>query len=81
MIVEAVQWTGLNRVEGVTVFHFECADGEEHAPHGRIETLEGPVYASVGDWIITGINGERYACKPDVFAMTYEPVDAPEPRR
>jgi len=37
-----------------------------------IETLEGPLKADVGDWIITGIRGEKYPCKPDVFDKTYE---------
>ena len=40
-----------------------------------IETLEGTMHASVGDWIITGVNGEKYPCKPDIFAKTYEPVE------
>ena len=39
-----------------------------------IHTLEGVMHASPGDWIITGINGEQYPCKPDIFAKTYEPV-------
>jgi hypothetical protein len=39
-----------------------------------IETLEGNMRASIGDWIITGINGERYPCKPDIFEKTYELV-------
>jgi hypothetical protein len=41
---------------------------------GVIPTLEGPHIASPGDWIITGVKGERYPCKPDVFALTYEAV-------
>lgn len=40
----------------------------------RIQTLEGPLAVSPGDWIITGIRGERYPCKPDIFAATYEPA-------
>ena len=40
-----------------------------------IQTLEGVMHASVGDWIITGVNGEQYPCKPDIFEKTYEPVD------
>ena len=40
-----------------------------------IHTLEGDHHASVGDWIITGVNGEQYPCKPDIFAKTYEPVE------
>lgn len=42
-----------------------------------IETLEGVMHASPGDWIITGVKGEQYPCKPDIFAATYE--DAAEP--
>jgi hypothetical protein len=40
-----------------------------------IETLEGVMKANVGDWIIKGVKGELYPCKPDVFEMTYEPVE------
>lgn len=39
-----------------------------------IETLEGIMHANAGDWIITGVNGEQYPCKPDIFVKTYEPV-------
>lgn len=42
----------------------------------KIPTLEGEMMASPGDWIITGVKGERYPCKPDIFEATYEPVDA-----
>lgn len=37
-----------------------------------IQTLEGPLRAAPGDWIITGVRGEQYPCKPDVFERTYE---------
>lgn len=40
-----------------------------------IETLEGTMHANVGDYIITGVKGERYPCKPDVFEATYEEVN------
>lgn len=40
----------------------------------KIETLEGAMTASPGDWIITGIKGEKYPCKPDIFAATYDAV-------
>ncbi|QFT84968.1 hypothetical protein FIU88_08265 [Halomonas sp. THAF12] len=49
---------------------------EEGNPEGRvvleIETLEGVMQASVGDYIIRGVQGELYPCKPDIFAATYE---------
>ena len=40
-----------------------------------IPTLEGDIKASIGDYIIRGIKGEYYPCKPDIFEMTYEPVN------
>jgi hypothetical protein len=42
--------------------------------HGWIDTLEGGHIVCPGDWIITGVKGERYPCKPDIFAATYEAV-------
>ena len=41
----------------------------------EIETLEGTMKANKGDWIIKGVKGELYPCKPDVFEMTYEKVN------
>jgi hypothetical protein len=43
--------------------------------HGWIDTLEGGHIVCPGDWIITGVSGEHYPCKPDIFAKTYEPVE------
>jgi len=43
--------------------------------HGWIDTLEGGRTVCPGDWIITGIQGEYYPCKANIFADTYEPVD------
>lgn len=43
-----------------------------------IHTLEGDMKASVGDYIITGVHGEQYPCKPDIFEETYEPMDDAE---
>lgn len=42
--------------------------------HGWIDTLEGGHNVCPGDWIITGVKGERYPCKPEIFAATYEPA-------
>jgi len=58
-------------------------DGQNKCPHcgnimhdhGWIETLEGGHIVCPGDWIITGVKGEHYPCKPDIFDMTYEPVE------
>lgn len=40
-----------------------------------IHTLEGDMLASIGDYIITGVDGEKYPCKPDIFEKTYELVE------
>ena len=48
---------------------------EPENPKLKISTLEGVMEASVGDWIIQGVNGEFYPCKPDIFDKTYEVVD------
>lgn len=40
-----------------------------------IHTLEGDMKADIGDYIITGVKGEQYPCKPDIFEQTYEPVE------
>lgn len=42
--------------------------------HGWIDTLEGGHIVCPGDWIITGVKGEHYPCKPDIFEQTYEPA-------
>lgn len=47
------------------------------SPHRvMIPTLEGDMICEKGDWIITGVQGEQYPCKDDIFRATYEPVDA-----
>ncbi len=43
--------------------------------HGWVDTLEGGHIVCPGDWIITGVKGEHYPCKPDIFEATYELID------
>lgn len=73
--IEAVQWTGENLLE---VLNF-CSSCFSYERHGQkvltISTLEGNMNASHGDFIIKGVKGEFYACKPDIFEMTYDKVD------
>jgi hypothetical protein len=45
--------------------------------HGWIDTLEGGHIVCVGDWIVTGVKGERYPCKPDIFALRWEDASVP----
>jgi hypothetical protein len=50
-------------------------EGVEFDEHGvNVETLEGTMHASPGDWLIKGVQGELYPCKPDIFEATYEPA-------
>jgi hypothetical protein len=51
----------------------------EGRPTLSIETLEGVMTASLGDWIIKGVKGEFYPCKPDIFEATYESAEAEMP--
>ena len=69
--VEAIQWfePGDERAIGAPVLSTPSTSG-----HPYIPTLEGPMQVTPGDWIIRGVLGEFYPCKPDVFALTYEPA-------
>lgn len=76
VVIEAYQWTGDNgsEIEKFTDYHVVPS---KHLVEGNkltILTLEGPITASVGDYIIKGIQGEFYPCKPDIFDLTYEEV-------
>ena len=81
--IEAVRYTGDN-ADDVKAFIGHATVEQKALPGpGRgmtegivIRTLEGDMKASVGDWIIRGVQGEFYPCKPDIFEATYEPVDA-----
>lgn len=72
--VEAVQWTGDNYEE---MRHFLPFDVRRFDTDGlHIRTLEGDLYAAPGDYIIKGVKGEFYPCKPDIFKQTYSPAEA-----
>lgn len=81
VVIEAFRWTGGPDQEEDPVWAVEAIkDGRMYyqggpEPYMTIETLEGKMRAHVGDWIIRGIKGELYPCKPDIFAATYEPAE------
>jgi hypothetical protein len=80
IVVSAVQWTGdeesLNRIKAMGCLDLRLAqDLGNGATALIIPTLEGDHRANPGDWIICGMKGEFYPCKPDIFEATYEPVD------
>lgn len=53
-------------------------DAEKCTEKTIIQTLEGDIVANPGDWIITGIKGERYPCKPDIFKASYQTLSGME---
>lgn len=81
VVIEAVQC-----FPGVKIDGLHIVQGEPSVDYGSgilgeqvlIKTLESNAFVvSRGDWIITGVKGEKYACKPDIFEMTYDPVAEP----
>lgn len=89
VVIRALQWTGDNYTEILNFCdeaefqhqvrkHKHVFTGESEILEGielTIETLEGTHEASIGDYIIEGVNGEFYPCKPDIFEKTYEEVN------
>lgn len=74
VIIEAVIWTG-NNIDEVKELAKSAVENIIFVNNNLyIETLEGNMNASVGDYIIKGIAGEFYPCKPDIFKQTYETV-------
>lgn len=74
VVIEAIQWTGDNHDEIAFLGHVNRGAIQRVDRALPIKTLEGEMLAEVGDWIIRGIKGELYPCKPDIFAATYEPA-------
>ena len=86
IVIEAVQWlddgdhdavmSAVKRHDGVIFCHDHiCVDGGAgYTRTFAIPTLDGSHEVTPGDWIITGVQGEHYPCKPEIFAATYEEV-------
>ncbi len=80
VIIEAVQWwfgdghPAVQAVDDGSISDTCKHCGKDYRTHGWIQTLEGGHIVCPGDWIITGIKGEHYPCKPDIFEASYEPV-------
>jgi hypothetical protein len=73
VVVDAVQWRGDN-YEEIVAFVGAKIRSNPLRRQVVIQTLEGDHVASAGDWIIRGISGEFYPCKPEIFRETYDPV-------
>ncbi len=82
VVIEAVQFNGDGDIPNLEL-HMLDSDSEwicqqcgcASRMHGNVKTLEGYHIACPGDFIITGVKGEHYPCKPDIFHMTYDKVE------
>ena len=78
VVIEAFKWTGdeyqLDDPSWICEA-IERGDVTINFPHLHIETLEGTMTADAGDYVIQGVKGEIYPCKPDIFEATYEAVE------
>lgn len=72
VVIDAIQWTGGNRQDVADFCGEDVLTTIQDFKPFQIGTLEGQHTASVNDWIIRGVNGEHYPCKPDIFEATYE---------
>ncbi len=80
IVIEAVQWDGMAGTANLFLGEDYGKDWEYELGSNNlvISTLEGKMVAKIDDWIIKGVAGEFYPCKPDIFEATYEAVEAPD---
>lgn len=79
VVIEAMQLPPIDveASDELIAFLHSAGDGVIYSDYDggvAIETLEGTMRGDPGDWIIKGVKGEFYPCKPDIFAATYEPA-------
>ena len=75
VVIDAVKWDGGNLSDVSTLGGAREYEQNFLDDDLIIHTLEGDMKANKGDWIIKGVNGELYPCKPDIFEKTYESVE------
>ncbi|WP_078379150.1 hypothetical protein [Sutcliffiella halmapala] len=80
VVIEAFQWIEQKEdpqwiVDAIEKGNVYFINNEPNRRLLAIETLEGTMYASRGDFVIKGVQGEIYPCKPEIFEATYEKVD------
>jgi hypothetical protein len=75
--IQAIQWTGMNLKQVIEFIglHPSASKWTWDEYELKIFTMEGPLRATIGDFIIRGIKGEFYPCKPDIFEATYEQAE------
>lgn len=71
-----IEWMNADDIDGLATSWYREANEtvDREKPAIMIATLEGVMTCSPGDWVIKGINGEFYPCKPDIFQATYDVV-------
>lgn len=74
VVIDALQFTGGKDSANQVLDFCPNSTWHMHIDSISIGTLEGFMSANPGDWIIKGVKGEFYPCKPDIFEQTYEPV-------
>lgn len=85
VVINAFQWTGKNydalldflasaKTSSDTKIKFDLTQAPPILQVHTLESTSDPLTASEGDWVIVGVKGEVYPCKPDIFEATYEPV-------
>jgi hypothetical protein len=86
VVIDALQWTGKNHrpmfefLGGKQGDYIDSTGNNFYIDHNKVDggliikTLEGEHLATIGDWIIKGVKGEYYPCKPDIFEATHEEV-------
>lgn len=75
VVIEAMRFLGLDHPDNYVECGTFCPDMFTDSGVVFIRTLEGDHQCTPGDWIIKGVKGEFYPCKPDIFEATYEPVE------
>lgn len=75
VVIEAEQWTGANLNDDESMFQDPRVIIHEEHKQFMVGTLEGSMTGQIGDWLIRGVKGELYPCKPDIFEATYEPAE------
>jgi len=80
VVIEALHWDGTVSAATMVIDWMLALGGtaryhdDDLPPSLHIDTLEGTMTAAPGDWVIQGVKGEFYPCKPDIFDATYEPA-------
>lgn len=74
VVIDAEKWEGANLNDDNSMFQDPGVIIKNDGSEFMVGTLEGTMTGKLGDWLIRGVKGELYPCKPEIFEATYEPV-------